>query len=46
MRLIIKWLPRWFSGKESACQARDAGSIPESGRSLGKEMATHSGILA
>ena len=25
-------LPRWFSGKESACQAGDVGSIPESGR--------------
>ena len=25
---------------------RDAGSIPESGRSLQKEMATHSSILA
>ena len=28
-------LPRWFSGKESACNAGDAGSIPESGRSPG-----------
>ena len=36
MRLIIKWLPRWFSGKDSACQPRDAGSIPESGRSPGE----------
>ena len=26
--------------------ARDAGSIPRSGRSLEKEMTTHSGILA
>jgi len=26
-------LPRWLSGKESACQARDMGSIPGSGRS-------------
>ena len=25
--------PRWFSGKESACEAGDAGSIPELGRS-------------
>ena len=39
--------PRWFSGKESACQCRRrrfdpwVGTIP-----LEKEMATHSGILA
>ena len=26
-------LPRWLSGKESACNARDMGSIPGSGRS-------------
>lgn len=29
-------LPRWLSGKESACQAEDAGSIPGSGRSSGE----------
>ena len=28
-------LPQWLSSKESACNAGDAGSIPESGRSLG-----------
>ena len=28
--------PRWLSGKESACQAEDAGSIPGSGRSSGE----------
>ena len=28
-------LPWWLSGKEFACQAEDAGSIPGSGRSLG-----------
>ena len=28
-------LPRWLSGKESACQAGDVGSIPGSGRSPG-----------
>ena len=32
--------PCWLSGKESA------GSTPVSGRSLEKEMATHSSILA
>ena len=36
----------WLSGKESACQAVDAGSIPLLGRSLEKEMATHFSILA
>ena len=32
---IIYW-PRWFSGKESSCQARDEGLIPGSGRSPGE----------
>ena len=27
-------LPRWLSGKESACQAGNAGSTPASGRPL------------
>ena len=34
-----KWLPRWFSGKESTCQAghtRDAGLIPGLVRSPGE----------
>ena len=42
-------LPRWLSGKESACIAGatgDTGSIPGSGRSPGEGMATHSSILA
>ena len=30
------WLPRWLSGKESACSAGDAGLIPGSGRSPGE----------
>ena len=29
-------LPRWLSGKESACDAGDLGSIPGLGRSLGE----------
>ena len=29
-------LLRWFSGKESACNAEHLGSIPELGRSLGE----------
>ena len=47
--------PPWYtaggaffaSGKESACNVGDPGSIPGSGRSpLEKGMATHSSILA
>ena len=34
------------AGEESACNAGDPGSIPGSGRSLEKEMATHSSVLA
>ena len=30
---IILGLPRWLSGKESACNAEDTGSIPAPGRS-------------
>ena len=33
-------LPQWLSGKESACNAGDAASIPASGRSLEEGMAT------
>jgi len=29
-------LPRWLSGKESACNTRDVGLIPGSGRSSGE----------
>ena len=42
-------LPRWLSGKESACQCRrrrDSGSIPGQKNLLEKEIATHSNILA
>ena len=31
-----RMLPTWLSGKESACQAEDAGSIPGLGRSPGE----------
>ena len=34
------------TGKESACNTGDPGSIPGSGRSPGDGMATHSSILA
>ena len=38
---------RWHSGKESACQAGDVGSVHGlEGRSLEKEVATHCNILA
>ena len=40
-------LPRWLSGKESACDAEDAvGWIPGSGRPLEEGTATCSSILA
>ena len=38
--------PHSSVSKESACTAGDLGLIPVSGRSLEKEMATHSSILA
>ena len=34
------------NGKESACNAEDTSSIPGSRKSLEKEMATHSSVLA
>ena len=37
--------PGGSDGKESACNAGYPGSIPVSGRSLEKEMETHSSIL-
>ena len=37
---------QWDSINNSPASAGEVGSIPESGRSLGKEMATHSSILA
>ena len=42
----IQGLRRWFSGKESACNGGNPGSIPGPGRSPGEETATHSSILA
>ena len=41
MGLYVYW---WFSGKETACNAGDLGSIP--GDPLEKELATHSSIFA
>ena len=34
--IILPELPWWLSGKESACQAEDAGFISESGGSPGE----------
>ena len=34
--MIKDGFPWWLSGKESACKAGDAGSIPGSGRSPGE----------
>ena len=31
-----RWLPRWFSSKESACSTGDPGSVPKLGRSPGE----------
>ena len=39
-----KGFPDSSAGKESACNARDPGSIPGSGRSLEKRWVTHSNI--
>ena len=40
-------LPRWLSGKKSACQVRDKSLISRLGDDpLEKEMATNSSILA
>ena len=33
---MLEELPRWLSGKESACNAGDTGSIPRLGRSPGE----------
>ena len=33
---VIRGLPLWHGGKESACNARDCGSVPELGKSPGE----------
>ena len=43
---IVYGFPGGSEDKASACNAGDPGSIPGLGRSLEKEMATHSSILA
>ena len=44
--IMYSGFPGGSESKESACNAGDLGSIPGLGRSLEKEMATHSSILA
>ena len=39
-------LPWWLSGNESICNVGDLSLVPGLGRSLDKEMAAHSSILA
>ena len=50
LSIVKRELPRWLSGKESACNvgdAKDMGLIPGLGRSPGVENgSTHSTILA
>ena len=43
---LIPALPRSSDDKESACNARDPGLIPGSGKYPGEEMAAYSSILA
>ena len=35
--IVIRGFPRWLSGKESACNGGDMGSIPGLGGSPGEE---------
>ena len=44
--VVKEGLPWWLSGKESACNAGDVGSIPGLEDPLEKEMTTHSSIHA
>ena len=44
--MLLHGLPRLLSGKESAYDAGDAGSIPGREDPLEEEMVTHSSILA
>ena len=44
--LLVHWFPKWRSGKESACDAGDQGSILGWEVPLEKGMTIHSSILA
>ena len=46
MTILTLGFPSGSEVKAFACNAGDLGLIPGSGRSPGKEMATHSSILA
>ena len=39
-------LPWWLSGKESACNAGDTGSVPKLGRYPGGGLGNHFSVLA
>ena len=43
--ILTEGFPCWLNGKESACNAGDAGSFPGSGRFPERGMATHLSIL-
>ena len=43
---MVRGFPHDSDGKESACNEGDLGSISGSGKSLEKQIATHSSILA
>ena len=43
---MVRTLPGGSDGKESACNAGNVGSIPQSGNPLEKGMTTHCNILA
>ena len=43
---MVRTVPGGSDGKDSACNARDMGSIPGSGYPLEKGVATHCTILA
>ena len=48
-RAVLPWalsFPCGLDSKESACNMGDPGLIPRSGKSLEKDMATHSSVLA
>ena len=42
---VLLGLPKWFSGKDSTCQAGNSGSILGLEVPLEKELATHSSVL-
>ena len=43
---LTQGLPRWLSGRESACNAADMDWVPDREDPLEEQMATYSSILA